>query len=92
MLVVPIHSMAGVGFPVTVQRNSARWPCWTLSTEGVMVATGWAPSPATEADRAVKHSWKQQRPLTVIKESIGEAMGVEGNLIMALKAVWASYI
>lgn len=47
--------MAGVGFPVTVQRNSALWPCWTFSTEGVMVATGWAPSAATEGDTLVKH-------------------------------------
>lgn len=52
-LVVPIHSMAGVGFPVTVQRNSARWPCWTFSTEGVTVARGWIASAATEGDTAV---------------------------------------
>lgn len=54
--------MAGVGFPVTVQRNSARWPCWTFSTEGVMLATGWAASPATEVDTPVKHSSKQTLP------------------------------
>lgn len=52
--------MAGVGFPVTVQRNSARWPRWTCSTEGVAVATGWAPSAATEGDTSVKQSSKPE--------------------------------
>lgn len=51
--------MAGVGFPVAVQRNSARWPCWMFSTEGVTVATGWAPSPAAEGDTSVKQSSKR---------------------------------
>lgn len=52
--------MAAVGFPVTVQRNSARWPCWTFSTEGVTVATGWASSEATEGETSVRHgtSWR----------------------------------
>lgn len=61
--VIPIHSMAGVGFPVTVQRNSARWPCWTFSTDGAMVATGWAPSAATGGDTSVKHNskWRVRR-------------------------------
>lgn len=62
-MVVPIHSMAGVGFPDTVQRNSARWPCWTFSTEGLMVATGWAPSAATDGDTPVKHSPKRKARL-----------------------------
>lgn len=50
--------MAGVGFPVAVQRNSARWPYWTFSTEGVTVATGWAPSAAAEGDTSVRQSSK----------------------------------
>lgn len=54
--VLPLHSRAGVGLPVAVQRNSARWPCWTFSTGGVMEATGWAPSPAVEPNTTVKHS------------------------------------
>lgn len=54
--VLPVHSTAGVGFPVAVQRNSARWPCWTFSTAGVAAATGWAPSPAVEPNASVKHS------------------------------------
>lgn len=62
--------MAGVGFPVTVQRNSARWPCWTFSTEGVMVATGWAPSAAIEGDTSVKQS--SNRRERVFPEAGGE--------------------
>lgn len=55
--------MAGVGFPVAVQRNSARWPCWTFSTDGATAATGWAPSPAAGRNTPVKHSGLSLRPL-----------------------------
>lgn len=61
--------MAGVGFPVTVQRNSALWPCWTFSTEGVTVATGWAPSAATEGDTSVK-LWLENWDFPEVHEEI----------------------
>lgn len=56
--------MAGVGFPVAVQRSSARWPCWMFSTEGLMVATGWAPSAAAEGDTSVKNNSKWRARFT----------------------------
>lgn len=44
---LPVHSTEGAGLPAAVQRNSARWPCWTRRTAGWIVTVGFVASPAT---------------------------------------------
>lgn len=44
---LPVHWIEGAGLPVAVQRNSARWPCWTVRTAGWIVTVGLVTSPAT---------------------------------------------
>lgn len=40
----PVHSIEGAGSPVTEQRNSARWPCWTVSTGDWIFTVGFVTS------------------------------------------------
>jgi len=57
------HLMVGVGLPVAMQRNSARCPGCTVSTDGVTVATGCMPSTANgrrETQSRVKSNAKQE--------------------------------